>query len=294
MHADPNDVIAFVEVAQQRGFGRAARVLGFSKSTVSERVANLEETLGARLLTRTTRSVALTDVGARYLHEVRPAISALRSAESVVTAAQRAPHGTLRLTAAVELGQRVLGEVLVEYGRRYPSVVVDIDLTDRHVNLVEEGYDLAIRIGQLEDSGFVMRRLGISQGLRVFANRGYLQRAGVPRTPRDLTTHRCLVMRSAQAPAAWRFRGGQVVRVKPQLAVNSFQVLAELAAAGLGIVRLPKLYAAPLVRDDRLVEVLARHAPPPIPMSVVLPSNRFISPAVRAMSELLVATFQSA
>ena len=291
-HADPNDVLAFVEVAVQRNFGRAARSLGVSKSTVSERVAALEETLGARLLTRTTRSVALTDVGARYLHEVRPAISALRAAESVVTASRREPHGTLRLTAAIEFGQRFLKDVLIEYGRRYPSVVVDVDLTDRHVNLVEEGFDIAVRIGSLEDSGLIARRLAMSQSVRVFASPAYLERAGKPKSPRDLAKHRCLVMRSAQTAASWTFRGGLVVRVDPQMAVNSFQLLTELTAAGLGIARLPNLYAEPFVANRRIVEVLARHAPASFPLSVVLPSNRLVSPAVRAMSDLLVETFQ--
>src|SRR5690606_32802637 len=245
----------------------------------------------ARLLTRTTRSIALTDVGARYLHEVRPAIAALRAAESVVTSSQRAPQGTIRLTAAFELGQRFLKDVLLEYGRRYPAVVVDVDLTDRRVNLVEEGFDIAIRIGQLEDSGLVVRRLKMSQSMRVFASPDYLKQAGKPKTPRELEKHRCLVMRSAQTPASWTFRGGHVVRVNPCMAVNSFQLLTELTAAGFGIARLPSLYALPLVSDERIVEVLARFTPPALPVSVVLPNNRLLSPAVRAMSDLLVEAF---
>lgn len=287
-NADPNDVVAFVEVVAQRGFRQAALSLGVSKSTVSERVAALEEILGARLLTRTTRSVTLTDVGARYLQEVQPAIAALRAADAVVTSTQREPQGTIRLTAAVELGQRFLKEVLLEYGRRYPAVVVDVDLTDRRVNLVEEAFDIAIRFGPLEDSGLVARRLKMSQSMGIFASPDYLEQAGKPKTPRELQKHRCLVMRSAQTPASWTFRAGQVVRVKPRLAVNSFQLLTELTAAGLGIARLPNLYAAPLVADRRISEVLARYKPPAMPLSIVLSNNRLVSPAVRAMADLLL------
>ena len=119
-------------------------------------VAGLEETLGVRLLTRTTRSITLTDVGARYLHDIRPAVAALRAAESSVMASHTTPKGTLRLTAAFEFGQSFLGGALAECERRYPDVIVDVDLTDRHVNLVEEGFDIAIRIGALEDSSLVV------------------------------------------------------------------------------------------------------------------------------------------
>lgn len=289
--ADPGAILVFVEVVKQQNFRAAARALGLSKSTVSQRVADLEEHLGARLLTRTTRSLKLTDIGASFHREVAPALDALRNAEALVGTLQARPSGRLRLTAPVELGHDLLGSVLGRYATQYPEVEIDVVLTDRMVNLVEEGFDLAIRVGPLADSNLVSRRLRMPQELCTVASPRYLAQRGTPKTPRDLAAHRCLVMTGAQTPSAWRYRVDGKERafsVTPHIAVNSFTVLREVALADAGIARMPLRYAEGDLEAKRLRRVLARYSPGGRATLVVYPPARHISPALRAMVDLLV------
>jgi DNA-binding transcriptional LysR family regulator len=291
---DPAAILAFIEVVRHGSFRGAARTLSVSKSALSQRVAQLEERLGARLLSRTTRSVKLTDIGASYHREVYPAFDALREAEERVRQLQSHPSGKLRITAPVELGQDVMGDVLSRFAARYPDVELEVTLTDRVVSLVDEGFDLAIRVGPLSDSGLMTRTLSDPQQLGVFASPSYLKRSGPLKAPKDLAAHCCLAMSGAQAPTAWSFvvDGKQrSVSVTPKVTINSFQVLRALAVAGIGVVRMPMRHAQHDLQIGALKQVLKNHAPPARTTLAVYPSNRNISPALRAMVDVLVKTF---
>ena len=290
---DPLAVLAFVAVAEHGSFRGASRVLAIPKSTLSQRVAALEAHLGAQLLVRTTRSVQLTDVGASYHREVAPAIESLRAAESTVAMLQAKPTGRLRMTAPYELGQYLLPDILAEYGQRYPDVVLDVQLADRLVNIVEEGFDLAIRVGPLADSGLVARRLGSPKSHGVYASRAYLKRHGTPKTPADLATHRCLVMSGGQTPTTWTFHATRArgatshVQIRPILAVNSFDVLARLGREGLGIVAIPERLV--LNGPEELLRRLLPAYQLPVRQSfAVYPTARNVSPALRALVDILV------
>jgi DNA-binding transcriptional LysR family regulator len=290
--ADPLGTVAFIAVANAQGFREAARALNVPKSTLSQRVAALEERLGVQLLTRSTRRLQLTDVGKSYYRDVTPAIDTLRAAESRIAQLQAQPSGRLRMTAPFELGQGFFGELLAEYGSRYPDVRLEVVLLDRQTDLIAEGFDLAVRVGPLDDSGLVARRVAAPQTLRLYASAAYLRRAGTPRHPHELARHHCLVMSGAREPRIWRFEHGREklsVAIEPQVEVNSFVVLAELTKRGLGIARLPNSYAAGL--QPPLREVLRSHAPAPRECFLVYPSARHISPALRAMIDLAAEQF---
>ncbi|HEY8429613.1 MAG TPA: LysR family transcriptional regulator [Sandaracinaceae bacterium] len=293
-HLDANAVIAFLEVVERGSFRGAARALGVPKSTLSQRVAQLEQQLGAPLLVRTTRSVRLTEIGARYHREVAPAIAALRSAHAMVGHLTKEPSGHLRITAPVELGQSVLGGVLATYARRYPAVSVEADLVDRRVDLIAEGYDLALRIGPLRDSGLMARRLGRPRHHGIYGSPAYLRQAGTPTHPRELAAHRCLVMHGARAPVLWPFKGPtrqRTVAVTPYISVNSIQVLCALAVAGAGLACIPEPYAAPAVEAGQLVEVLRPFAAPPRQVFAVYPRALASSPPLRGMLDVLTEAF---
>lgn len=291
---DLNAIAVFASVVAHRSFRGAGRALGMPKSTVSAKVAELEAELGARLLERTTRSLRLTDAGRAYHERVTPALEALAVAAHTVEELSAAPSGRLRVTTTVEGGQVLMGPLVAEYLTRHPNVEVDVHLADRHVDLIEEGFDLALRGGPLPDSTLVARKLTAPGRLRVYASPAYLARRGVPRRPQDLERHDCLVMSAQSKPTSWSFQvrtKSVSVDVRARSQANSFVVLRDLAIAGVGVARLPDYIGGPAHDEGKLRPVLESFLPPPLPWHAVYPSSRHLSPKVRAMIELLERRF---
>jgi DNA-binding transcriptional LysR family regulator len=289
---DVDGALVFVKVVEEGSFRGAARALGIPKSNVSRKVTELEEHLGARLLQRTTRHVGLTDAGAAYYRHATIAVATLQDAERAVSDLQEKPTGMLRLTASINFGLLFLPAVVREFLAEHPEVQVTIDLSDRMVDLVEEGFDLAIRAGALPDSSFVAQRLGGTQ-LGIFASPGYLKKRGIPKTPDELAVHDCLIYGLSLA-TTWAFRGVRKPRQLPvtgRLVSNNYLFLRDAATAGLGIVRAPELIALEGLRRGRLQTVLDDFLLPETPIHVIYPSARQLSPKVRAFVAFLKTRF---
>ena len=288
---DLNTVFVFAKVAELKSFRAAARALNIPKSTVSLRIAHLEGRLKQRLIERTTRSLRLTEAGDAYYKRIAPALDAVHEAERTLDDLKAQPSGKLRLTATIEGGQFVLAPILAEYMNMYPAVEMEVVLADRQVDLIAEGFDVAVRAGQLADSTLIARRIPSGGRMRLFASSEYLRRRGEPKRPEELAEHDCLVMSSQSSAQVWSFRDNRKlveVNVTPRAVANSFIVLRHLTAAGLGIARMPEyLGSMPIPGTNKIRTVLDAFAPPPNPMHVVYPSARHLSPKVRALIDLL-------
>lgn len=289
---DLNDVLAFTQVADSGSFTRAAERLGWPKSSVSHRVARLETCLGARLLERNTRRLRLTEVGARFHEHARRVLQELDLAAATVASFRARPQGRLRVTASVVLGQSLLPMMLAEYATQCPDVELFVDLTNRRVDLLEEGFDLAIRSGELPDSSLVSRLLG-SASARLFAAPAYLRQYGTPLSLQDLPAHALIDNAPAAATTGWQLThdDGRThsVKVRFRLASNDALLLRELAATGAGIVVLPVFVAAPAVAAGGLEPVMQGWATRRVDVHAVFPSHKSLSPALRAFVDLAVS-----
>lgn len=274
---------AFSAIADQGGFAAAARHLRVSPQVVTRAIAGLEHELGAQLLHRTTRSVRLTEEGAAFLARCRQILSDLRDAEQQVMGARSEPHGELIVTAPVVFGRMHVVPVIATLLGRHPQLVIRLLLLDRMVNLVEEGIDVAVRIGELPDSS--LRAIKISEVREVLvASPSYLEKHGAPAKPTDLQRHQLIQFMSLNGGEDWRFgpNEGQIVRVRPRLEVNSADAAITAAQAGLGITRVLSYQVSAAVASGRLRTVLGAFARPPVPVSVLMPPGRHDSVNVRS------------
>ena len=287
----------FARVVEAGSFSRAADALGMSKSAVSKQIARLEDRLGARLLNRTTRQLSLTEAGTAFYSGCQQLVSDAESAEAAVTHLAQAPRGTLHVNAPMTFGQQHVAPALPAFMAQHPDLAVDLQLNDRTVDLVDEGFDVAIRIGQLADSSLIAKRLAPLRG-RLVASPEYLDHHGRPAHPSDLKHHTCLIYSYFAAGRSWPFRGpdGPIrVPVDGRLEANNGDVLLTAARGGMGIAQLPTFICGDDLRAGRLESVLdAWLDPSDGAVHAVYPASRTVLPKVRVFIDFLAARFGAA
>ncbi|MBW7921040.1 MAG: LysR family transcriptional regulator [Rubellimicrobium sp.] len=285
---------AFATVVDQGGFTDAARKMGISKSAVSKHVSALEARLGARLLNRTTRRVSPTEIGLAYYDRARRVLNDAGEADALVTAMQSAPSGLLRISVATDFGVNHLSPVLGDFLKEYPDITVNMVLNNRYVELISEGFDMAIRIGELEDSTLRARKIADTTRKMIAAPR-YIQQFGRPERIDDLNEHKLLHYSNQSSAAVWKITAPsgekRQIRTAGWLTVNDGQSLLNACVAGLGIAYLPSFLFADAMSKGLVEEVM-----PGLPEEVqgiyaVYPPGRFTQPKVRAFIDFLVAVF---
>ncbi|WP_018262274.1 LysR family transcriptional regulator [Methylobacterium sp. WSM2598] len=281
-----------VKVAETASFAEAARHLHMSPPAVTRAVAGLEEVIGARLFVRTTRSVKLTEAGGRYVEDCRRILADLAEAEAAAAGSYATPSGTLTVTASVLFGQMHVLPIVTDYLDAYPTMSARTLFVDRVVNIVEEGVDVAIRIGHLPDSGFTAIRVGAMRRV-VCGSPAYFERHGVPATPADLKDHRIAVSTGAWASPEWRFGRDERVTVHSALQSNSNEAPISAALSGWGLTRALHYQVGPALRDGRLRIVLADYEEPPLPIHVLHPGGRRAPAKVRTFVDFAVARLRA-
>lgn len=291
---DPQKLIemnAFAAVVEAGSFTAAAGARGLSKAALSRHVAQLEDRLGLRLLNRTTRRLSLTEAGRAFYEGCQRMLNEAEGAEAQVTALAAKPRGVLRLSAPMSFGNTHLAPLLAEFLEACPELRLDLVLGDRPVDLVEEGFDAALRIGTLSDSSLIARRL-CKVETYICGAPAYLRRAGLPQHPQDLKGHNCLLYSYSSEGRFWRFHGpeGQLaVEVAGRVVANNGDALLTLALAGQGLLTLPSFFAAPWLRAGRLVRLLPGwERSPGMGIHLVYPARRNAPPKLRALIDFLV------
>jgi DNA-binding transcriptional LysR family regulator len=292
------EMAAFVRVVDAKGFSAAAPGLGLTPSAVSKLVTRLETRLGARLLQRTTRAIHLTSEGEVFYEQARRIVDEIETLERRIADRRGAPQGLLRVTTSLAFATHQLTPVMAEFLARHPAIQVALLPSDRIVDMVEEGIDVAIRIGRLADTSFMARRIGEDKRV-ICAAPDYLARHGTPRHPEDLRHHECILSRERAHLNRWAFRidgqGGDEIReleVTGRLAVDEGDAQLQLALQGIGIVRLTRLTVAQAVRAGRLVSLLPEFsADQPVPINAVYPHRRHLAPKVPAFVDFLIEKF---
>jgi DNA-binding transcriptional LysR family regulator len=290
---DLNDIALFVRVVEAGGFSAAARHLRSPKSSVSRGVSRLERSLGARLLHRSTRAVTLTDVGRAYHERVRAALGDLLEASRAVAEASPTPRGTLRVAAPTDVGAEVLPPLVAAFVALYPEVRVEVELSTRDVDLVEGGFDVAIRAGAVRDLSVVARKLQ-DIDFRLYAAPSYLRRVGEPRRLEDLATRPCVLYRPAGGACVWRLHddhGEHEVTVRGSAAADDMTFVRRAAVAGAGVAFLPDLVGRQLVERGELAPVLAGYRAAGPPLYLILPTSRQLPSNVRAFCDFLLDAF---
>jgi len=285
-----SEMAAFVRVVNARGFSAAAPALGLTPSAVSKLVTRLEARLGVRLLQRTTRAIHLTEEGEAFYDQARRIVGEIESLESSIVDRRGVVRGLLRVTTSLAFATHQLTPILAEFMARHPAVQLALLPTDRVVDMVEEGVDVAIRIGRLADTSFMARRIGEDKRV-ICASPDYLARHGRPTRPEELLRHSCILSRERAHLNRWAFRiDGEIreIEVAGRLAVDEGDAQLQLALQGIGVVRLTRLTVAQAVRAGRLVSLLPEFsAEQPLPINAVYPHRRHLAPKVPAFVDFL-------
>lgn len=279
----------YVAVAECEGFAAAARRLGISPPVATRAVADLEARLGVKLLNRTTRYVRATDAGQRYLEDARRVLAAADEADEAAIGINTEPRGHLTVTAPVLFGRIYVMPGIVDYLQRFPATEVSALFVDRVVNLLEEGVDVALRIGELGDSSFKALRVGSVRRV-LCASPDYLARNGLPANPEALTNHPIIVATNLGANIEWRFTQDAkplTVRIKPRLSVTSNDSAIEAAVRGLGITRVMSYQIAPELESGKLKIVLSEFEPAPVPIHILHREGRYAATKIRSFIDLM-------
>lgn len=277
----------FVRVAELNSFSAVAQQLGVARSVVTRQIAALEAHLGTQLMARSTRRLTLTSAGAAYLEKCRVILNLVETAEADIAQAHQAPRGPIRISLPLSYGLARVVPLLLEFARRYPEVSLELDVTDRRVNLIEEGIDLALRITARLGANEIARKLGEIRLVTV-ASPDYLARFGRPQHPSELVHHECLGYSMNGSAAGWTYQiegALQSIAVRSRIAANNGQVLTEAAAQGLGIACQPDFIVAPFLAQQRVTAVLESFSAPPLGIYAMLPGNRQVPYRVRVLMD---------
>jgi len=287
--SDLNSLIIFAQVVEANGFSKAARRLKMPTSTVSRRISELERTLGVRLIERSTRSLRLTDVGAEVLEYAQRGVEISEAIDNIALSHLSKVSGNLRLAAPPSISDSLLAPIVVAFQSAYPDVHIQIFITERIVDQIAEGVDLAFRVGELEDSSLVARRI-LTYRHQLVASPEYLQQHKAPRTPQDLLEHRLLAFSFWRPENTWKFvlsggKDAQSIVFKPYLAINEYDGLATALLAGTGIGDLPPIVQPELLRSGRLVEVMPKWHFRNFHLSLCHLGNRFVPRPIRVFKD---------
>ncbi len=285
----------FVEIIKRNGFARAADALDTSPANVTRYLSDLEAHLGTRLLNRSSRRMSLTESGEALYERARAILEEVAEAEAVSSSTTMLPRGTLRINAPLSFGVLHLAPLWPEFLKRYPDVELDVALIDRVVDIVEEGYDMAIRISRVASNTHAVRKLATSRNI-VCASAAYLKKHGKPKAPADLLEHACIGYRYSATADEWNFVDGEgrahAVKVTCVMHTNNGDTARAAALGGAGVIWQPQFIVGDDVRAGRLVELLPGYRMPDIDILAIYPSRRHLSAKVRVMIDFLVEAFE--
>jgi DNA-binding transcriptional LysR family regulator len=297
MKIDLNEVVVFIKVVEMGSFSQAARQLGMPNSTVSSKMSDLEKRLGISLIRRTTRKLFVTQEGQMFFERCTRGLDEIRQAEDELLSKQSEPQGLLKITSPIELGSIILPKVIEKFRNQFPKINIDVYLSDRTVDIVSEGFDLAIRVGELKDSSLIAKKLG-GIYFAPFASSSYLKKNGTPKVPKDLKDHSCLQF-SPLGTEEWSLCGPRSVTVsmKKQIVINELNSIKALTISGVGISLLPTFLCYSEVQAGKLVRVLPEWRTNIRPVHFVYAGQKHASPKVNAFisvaTEIVKSSLQS-